>query len=134
MTGAELQAAKDLMEELPWSLGSRVSRRYRAGGGTQIDLRRIFRSNVQFADEFLTIPTRSRKTKPRPLVLLCDISGSMERYTRLLLHFTHTLANTMYQVESFVFSTHLTRITQHIRRKSVDVALRDVGTSVSDWG
>ncbi|NJK80232.1 MAG: VWA domain-containing protein [Chloroflexaceae bacterium] len=134
MTGAELQAAKDLMEELPWSLGSRVSRRYRASGGTQIDLRRIFRSNVQFADEFLTIPTRSRKTKPRPLVLLCDISGSMERYTRLLLHFTHTLANTMYQVESFVFSTHLTRITQHIRRKSVDVALRDVGTSVSDWG
>jgi uncharacterized protein with von Willebrand factor type A (vWA) domain len=58
----------------------------------------------------------------------------MERYTRLLLHFLHTLAQTMYQVEAFVFSTRLTRITRQIQRKSVDAALAEVGANVKDWG
>ena len=58
----------------------------------------------------------------------------MERYTRILLHFIHTVANHVYQVESFVYSTSLTQITHPIRHKSVDLALREVGYHVRDWG
>src|SRR5690606_18640431 len=134
MTGEEIAAARQLLEQLSWSLGVRKTRRFRAGGGSDIDLRRVFRRNLRYGGETLVLPTRSLKDKPRPLVLLCDVSGSMERYTRLLLHFIHTLANSIYQVESFVFSTRLTRITRPIRRKSVDAALQEVGSLVSDWG
>lgn len=134
MSGSEIAAAKKMMERLGWSLGIRKTRRLSPGIGSQLDPRRSFRQNMRFAGEPLAFPTRGPKIKPRPLVLLCDISGSMERYTRMLLHFMHTLAHSMYQVESFVFSTRLTRITRSLRSKSVDRALFEVGNSVKDWG
>lgn len=134
MTGEEIAKARQLMERLSWSLGSRETRRFKAGKGQQIDLRRSFRQNMRYAGEPLLLPRRKHQIKPRPLVLSCDISGSMERYTRLLLHFTHTLSSSIFQVEAFVFSTHLTRITRHLRHKSVDSALKEVGQSVKDWG
>ncbi len=134
MTGEEVALARRLIEQLPWSLGIRKTRRYRPGKGSQLDTRRSFRHNLRYAGEPLELPTRKPRVKPRPLVLLCDISGSMERYTRLLLHFMHTLAQSIYQLEAFVFSTRLTRITRHIQRKSIDTALAEVGASVKDWG
>ncbi|MBC8100726.1 MAG: VWA domain-containing protein, partial [Armatimonadetes bacterium] len=124
MTGEELDAAKLLMGQLPRSLGLRRTRRYQPGKGTLLDTRRAFRVNMRYAGEAIAQPTRRRRIKPRPLVLICDISGSMERYTRILLHFAHTLATHLYQVESFVYSTALTQITHAIRHKSVDLALR----------
>ncbi|MBC7813888.1 MAG: VWA domain-containing protein [Burkholderiales bacterium] len=134
MTGEELEATKLIMAQLPRSLGLRRTRRYRPGKGKLIDARRALRQNMRYAGEPIAQPTRKRRYKPRPLVLICDISGSMERYTRVLLHFAHTLANNMYQVESFVFSTSLTHITHPIRHKSVELALREVGLRVRDWG
>jgi uncharacterized protein with von Willebrand factor type A (vWA) domain len=134
MTGEELAQARQLLARLAWGLGVRKTRRYMPGRGDLLDPRRALRRNLRFAGEPLEFPTRTPKIKPRPLVLLCDISGSMERYTRLLLHFMHTLAQSIYQVESFVFSTHLTRITRAVRHKSVDVALKQVGADVKDWG
>ncbi|MCU0514075.1 MAG: VWA domain-containing protein [Anaerolineae bacterium] len=136
MTGAELRAAQAMIARLPRALSFRRSRRYRAGHGRgrQPDLRRSLRQALRTGGELLRLPARHKKIRPRPLVLLCDISGSMERYTRVLLHFMHTLAQHLYQVESFVFSTQLSRITHPIRQTSVDVALRDVGTSVQHWG
>lgn len=134
MTGEELDAAKAIMTQLPRSLGLRRTRRYQPGKGALLDARRAFRLNMRYAGEPIEQPTRRRRLKPRPLVLICDISGSMERYTRVLLHFVHTLANNLYQVESFVYSTLLTHITHPIRHKSVDVALREVGHRVRDWG
>jgi len=134
MSPQELNAAKWLMKHLAWSLGQRETRRFTAGKGRTIDIRRAFRHNMRYAGEMLWLPTRTHKIKPRPFVILCDISGSMERYTRLLLHFMHTLASSIYQVESFVFSTRLLRITRLMRRTSVDGALREVGTSVNIWG
>jgi len=134
MSPQELNAAKWLMKHLAWSLGQRETRRFTAGKGRTIDIRRAFRHNMRYAGEMLWLPTRTHKIKPRPFVVLCDISGSMERYTRLLLHFMHTLASSIYQVESFVFSTRLLRITRLMRRTSVDGALREVGTSVNIWG
>lgn len=134
MSAEELAAAKAMLEKLPKSLGMRRSRRYEAGKGSLIDLRKTFRRNMRYGGDVIDLPTRRLKLKPRPVVLLYDISGSMERYTRILLHFMHTLANTMYQVESFVFSTRLTRITHPIRHQSVDRALAAVGRLVNDWG
>lgn len=134
MTGEELDVAKLAMAHFPRSLGLRRTRRYQPGKGVLLDARRAFRLNMQYAGEPVEQPTRRRRLKPRPLVLLCDISGSMERYTRVLLHFAHTLANSLYQVESFVYSTTLTNITHPIRQKSVDLALREVGLQVRDWG
>ncbi len=134
MTSEEIALARRLIERISWSLGVRKTRRLHPGKGPRIDPRRALRHNLRFAGEPLELPTRTPKIKPRPLVLLCDISGSMERYTRLLLHFMHTLAQSIYQVEAFVFGTRLTRITRHIQRKSVDTALAEVGVTVKDWG
>ena len=134
MTGEEIAEARKIMGKLRWSLGTRETRRFVAGKGDQLDLRRAFRRNMRYAGEPISLPTRTQKIKPRPLVLICDISGSMERYTRLLLHFMHTLANSIYQVESFVFSTRLTRITRPLRHKSIDVTLKQVSETVQDWG
>ncbi len=134
MTGAELSMARQIIARLPASLGYRETRRFRAGKGQQLDLRRTFRANMRYEGEIFKLPTRTRRLKPRPLVLICDISGSMERYTRIFLHFIHTFAISMYQVESFLFSTRLTRITHHVRHKSVDRALHEVGKRVNTWG
>lgn len=134
MSGEELEQAKAFLAQMPRSLGLRRTRRYRQGGGDILDPRRAFRQNMRYLGEPLAQPTRKRRYKPRPLVLLCDISGSMERYTRVLLHFVHLLAHYLYQVEAFVYSTELTYITHPIRHKSVDVALKEVGQRVRDWG
>ena len=136
MSAQEMAQARLLMEQLRWGLGVRRTRRLVRGKGAVVDVRTSFRRNLRYAGEPLELTTRARKITPRPLVLLCDISGSMERYTRLLLHFMHTLSNTqgVYQVESFVFSTRLTRITLQLRHKSVDVTMRQVGSDVKDWG
>jgi len=133
MTGEELEQAKRMMEKMRWSLGTKKTRRLVLSGDEHIDPRQMFRENMKYTGEPIEFPTRGPKVKPRPLVIIADISGSMERYTRLLLHFMHTLSQSIYRVESFVYSTHLTRITLDVRRKSVDKALFEVGQRVSDW-
>src|SRR5690606_35898821 len=125
MKAEELAEARAIMERLPQSLGFRQTRRFEVGKGPSLDLRRALRENMRYQGEILELPTRRLKVKPRPVVLICDISGSMERYTRIFLHFMHIFASTLDQVESFVFSTHLTRITHPIRHKSIDRALEE---------
>ncbi len=134
MTESELEQARQLLSQLPASLALRRTRRQRPGGQEAIDLRAALRQSTRYAGEILEIPRRQARQKARPVVLICDISGSMERYTRILLHFMHTLADSLYRVESFVFSTRLTRITHPIRHRSVDEALLRVGSRVQDWG
>jgi uncharacterized protein with von Willebrand factor type A (vWA) domain len=134
LTGEELEAIKQLMSELSWKLGMRRTRRMRAGGGAALDLRRILRNNLKYGGEVLEWPRREPKLKPRPLVVIADISGSMERYTRMLLHFIYTLARGLDQkVEAFVFSTRLTRITRQLAENDVEQAFRQVSQQVHDW-
>ena len=134
MTGEELSEAQKLMADFPRSLGLRKTRRFQRGKGRQIDLRNALRRSALKGGELIALPTRTQKLKPRPVVLICDISGSMERYTRILLHFMHSVSGALFHVESFVFSVSLTRITHPIRQKSVDRALRDIGGLVNEWG
>ena len=130
----ELQQVRELMAQLVWEMGQRQTRRFRPGQGQQLDLRRLLRANLRYGSEILAWPRRKAKTKPRPIVVLADISGSMEQYTRLLLQFVYTLAEGLTQpVEAFVFSTRLTRITRQLSGRDIDQALREVGHIVHDW-
>ena len=123
MSVDELEMAKRVIAKMPDSLGMRRTRRFENGKGRQNQMRRLMKDMIRKRGDVTQLPTHRRKEKPRPVVLLCDISGSMERYTRVLLHFMHTLAGSLYQVESFVYSTDITRITRQIRQKNVDDAL-----------
>lgn len=76
---------------------------------------------------------RDIRTEPRPLVLICDISGSMERYSRILLQFAHAISAGLGDVETFVFGTRLTRITRQLRHKDIDDAIDAVSKHVVDW-
>ncbi|MEZ4510745.1 MAG: VWA domain-containing protein [Chloroflexota bacterium] len=134
LTADEMRAIKQLMGEMVWELGLRRTRRQRPGHGKWLDLRRSLRKNLRYGGEIMEWPRREPKFKPRPLILVADISGSMERYTRLLLHFLYSLAEGLDQkVEVFVFSTRLTRITRQLRGRDVDKALKEVSHAVPDW-
>ena len=134
LTQDEMQAVKWFMAQMVWELGLRRTRRQRPGRGQRLDLRRSLRRNLRYGGELIEWPSRQFKYKPRPLIVIADISGSMERYTRLLLHFIYGLAKKLeQQVEAFVFSTHLTRITRQLRNKEIDRALEEVSYEVSDW-
>lgn len=134
LSATEMEAVRCLMDDLAWQLGQRRTRRRRAGRGDLMDLRRTLRRNLRYGGELLEWAHREPRSKPRPLVIIADISGSMERYTRLLLNFIYSLeAGLTQQVEAFVFGTRLTRITRHLRGRDVERALRQVSRAVPDW-
>jgi hypothetical protein len=134
MNGEELEAVKRVIAQMRWQLGERRTRRRQPGAGPLLDLRRTVRRNLRHGGELLTWATRRPKTKPRPLVVIADISGSMERYTRLLLHFLYSLtAGLDKRVETFLFGTRLTRITRQLDHKDTETALREVSGAVNDW-
>lgn len=132
-TPVEIAQAKAMMTELSWDLGNRRTRRLIAGGGEQLDLRKTWRRNIKYGGELLELAHRRPKDKPRSLVLICDISGSMERYTRMLLHFIHSIAGGLGQTEAFLFATRLSRITRYLNHRSIDQAVSEVSRAVPDW-
>ena len=133
-TSSEMTEARLLMASLDWDPGTRRSRRLERGDGHALDLRRTLRDNAQYGGEMLKLKHRRRKEKPRKLVVVCDISGSMERYTRMLLHFIHSLYGGLNgQVEAFLFATRLTRVTKQLQHRDIDQAVGDVATAVPDW-
>src|SRR5438309_453135 len=133
LTQAEMAEVRRLIRLMRLPAGLTRSRRARAGGRDRLDMRRLLRRSLRFGGELLVFSWKSPTLRPRPLVLLCDISGSMERYTRLLLNFTYALKNASTRVEVFVFATRLTRITRLLRSHDVDAALNRVMASVDDW-
>jgi len=133
-TWDEVQEAKKLMADMRWHLGMRPTRRKTPSrSGSYPDMRRIVRRNLKYGAEFVELTWRKIKRKPRPLVIICDISGSMSLYSRLLLHFIHTISNGLMNVEAFVFGTRLTRVTRQLKKRDVDTAVREVSKSVQDW-
>ena len=134
-TEEELDTAKRLIQSLVWRLDRRLTRRVvrTAKRGRYLDLRRSVRKNMKYSGEILQLAWRRRKSKPRPLVVICDISGSMERYSRLFLHFIYTLAQETRRVEAFVFGTRLTHITPALRHNDVDTAVHKMSELVLDW-
>lgn len=130
----ELAEVKRFMQTLRWDLKRRRTRRRQpASQGDQLDLRRTMRRNLRHGGEMLHLARRRRKEKPRPVVLLCDISGSMDRYARVLIQFLYAITNSFDRVEAFVFSTRLTRITRQLRRRDLDEAVDEATAAVADW-
>jgi len=132
-TTDEIAEAAAALSRLAWNPGERRTRRWVRGRGARIDLRRAIPESLRTGGDWVKLPRRTRRVRPRSLVLLCDISGSMERYSRMLLHFAHAVTRRHRRVEVFLFSTRLTRITRQLRVARPDEALDAVSGSVTDW-
>ena len=96
-------------------------------------MRTTFRRSLRLGSDAVLLARRRRLRKPAPIVVLCDISGSMSRYSRVLLHFAHALARDRTRVFSFVFGTRLTNITRQLRDRDVDAAVERASAEVADW-
>ena len=116
----------------------RTRRRVPARGGRLLDLRRTLRASLRHGGEPVHLLRRVRKVRPRPLVLLCDVSGSMERYARVLLQVAWALrrrgAPRRARVEAFAFATRLTRLSRPLDERSPARALRAASAAAPDWG
>ncbi|MCE2558808.1 MAG: VWA domain-containing protein [Acidobacteria bacterium] len=141
LEGDELDEIKRLMATMHWELETRRTRRLKpSSGGHRLDLRRTLRRNLAHGGELIDLVGRDRKHRRRPLVLLCDISGSMEPYSRLLLHFIYAVSHPrsadpgISRVEAFAFGTRLTRLTQELAERDVDRALQAAAHRIEDWG
>ncbi len=134
MNAAEIAAAKAEIRRLVLPLETRRTRRVRpdpSGGIT--DLRQTLRGSLRQGGEILRIAKSRRVERPPPLVVLCDISGSMARYSQVLLHFLHAVANLRDRVQVFLFGTRLTNITRQLRHRDPEVAFQLVAHVVPDW-
>ncbi|AWK86984.1 vWA domain-containing protein [Azospirillum thermophilum] len=134
MTAAEMAEAKRMLARIALPVAEATTRRFRPDpSGPRVDPRATLRRMLRAGGDLTDLARRRRRTRPPPLVVLCDISGSMTRYSRMLLHFMHAVTNDRDRVHSFVFGTRLTNITRHLRHKDVDVAVDAVSQAVADW-
>jgi hypothetical protein len=132
MTWQETEQVRRLLEQAPWRVSQRKTRRLRPARSGRIDLRRTARHAIRSSGELVRLFRRRPRLRRRPLVLVCDVSGSMERYSRLLMIFAHAIARRE-DLEAFVFSTRLTRITRLLRQRDLDRALASVSKGVHDF-
>lgn len=137
MTADEWRAAQRLMRQMAPLFEPIATRRSERapGPGSQarIDGRATLRALARSGGDLWQMRWRRPRERPAPLVVLADISGSMSRYSRMLLHFTHALGHADARVESFVFGTRLTRTTRALRQKDPDIAIGRVMRDVKDW-
>jgi uncharacterized protein with von Willebrand factor type A (vWA) domain len=132
MTTAEYELAKQLAESVPLPVQPVRRRRHEASARGTPDLRRSLRQMVREPATLLPAYTRPRFELP-PLVVLLDISGSMDRYSRLFLHYVHGLTRRHLKVHTFTFGTRLTNITRCLRHRDPDLALKMADAQVQDW-
>jgi hypothetical protein len=134
MSAEEVEVARRAIAAMSLSMARQPTRRWRAHPrGARIDLRRTLRGSVRSGRGSIPLARSRRRERTPELVLLCDISGSMERYARMLLHFAHTLTAARSGVHTFVFGTRLTNITRELRGRDVDRALQGAGEAAPDW-
>jgi uncharacterized protein len=133
-TEGELERARALLQDLPWTLSIRRTRRWQRASGGAVDLRPVLRRSLMRGGEPLDLPRRQRREAARPIVFIGDVSGSMERYSRVLLHFIHGLSHSGARVESFMFATRLTRVTRHLVDRRGSQAFARLARDVRDWG
>jgi uncharacterized protein with von Willebrand factor type A (vWA) domain len=134
MSAAEIAEAKREIQRLVLPLDLRRTRRLRADPlGPVTDLRRTIRQSLRQGGEILMIARERHVTRPPPLVVLCDISGSMSRYAQILLHFLHAVTNDRDRVHVFLFGTRLSNVTRQLRYRDPEVAFQMVSQIVPDW-
>jgi hypothetical protein len=134
MTAAELRDAERLIDLLLPNLERRRTRRHELHRhGRVVAPRAMFRRSLATGGDVLEWVWRRPVRRPRALVVICDISGSMERHARVLLRFSQALASSAVRTEAFVFGTRLTRVTRLLRDRDRDRALDRVADTVTDW-
>ena len=134
LTPDEENRIRAMIAEMTWRPGRAWSRRRRpAIGGNMPDMRRTLRLAVGPEADVMRIATTRRRERRRPVIILADVSGSMERYSEMLLYFAHAARNRIGRLEAFVFSTRLTRITRELQRRAPSEAIERVAEAVHDW-
>jgi len=134
MSKEEVEEAKRVIAEMRLPIMEIPTRRFAADPrGAKIDMRATLRAGMRTSGAIMPLKYRRRVTRHPPLVVLCDISGSMSRYSRMFLHFVHAITNDRDRVHSFIFGTRLTNITRHLQYRDVDVALDRVANAALDW-
>jgi hypothetical protein len=130
----ELAQLYRLMARLELATPLRTTRRYERGRhGRRLDLRRSLRASLRTGGEPIRLARRERRCERRRLVLLCDISGSMEPYARAYLQFLVSAAGSGPDVEAFAFATRLTRLTRALGGRNPERALRRAAETAPDW-
>jgi uncharacterized protein with von Willebrand factor type A (vWA) domain len=133
MSLEELARAKAAIARMRLPIHDIPTRRYaRDPRGARADMRATLRAALR-SGGLIELKRKSQRRRPPPLVVLCDISGSMSRYSRVFLHFMHSITNDRDRVHTFVFGTRLTNITRYLRFRDVDIALDRVAEAVADW-
>jgi uncharacterized protein with von Willebrand factor type A (vWA) domain len=134
MSAAELAEAKKMLSQLRLPLPTvRTRRRKISKNGRMVDLRATLRESLREGGDTIPLVRSARTELHPPLVVLCDISGSMNPYSRMFLHFLHAITNDRDRVTVFVFGTRLTNITRQLRHRDVDVAMARVAEAIKDW-
>lgn len=134
MTAEEILRAKQVIRDMRLPIAEIKTRRFRPSPhGARLDLRRTMSATMRSGGDEIALQRRKQRTRRPPLVVLCDISGSMSRYSRMLLHFMHAITNDRDRVHTFLFGTRLTNVTRYLKHKDVDEALVQVGDVVNDW-
>ncbi len=124
---AAIQRMSLLMEEVP-------TRRFVASrSGGRIDLRRVMRGMAARGPDYVKLEFKARRWRTPPLVVLCDISGSMDAYARMMLHFLYAVTNARDRVHAFLFGTRLTHVTRALKGRDPDRAIAQVAHEVKDW-
>src|SRR5690348_629350 len=133
MSNEEVAQAKKALERMALPLTDLKTRRFTPDPrGSRVDLRATMRAQLR-SGAMIALRRKKPRTRHPPLVILCDISGSMSRYSRIFLHFMHAVTNDRDRVYTFVFGTRLTNITRYLRHRDVDLALERVADAVVDW-
>ena len=133
MTAAEIAEAKLALKRMTLSMDKVRLRRLAPAPRGRIDPRRTLRASMRAGGDIIDLKFRKRQEKRPPLIALCDISGSMSQYSRLLLHFLHAVTEDRRDVHTFLFGTRLTNVTRQLRMKDPDEALEACTDGVEDW-
>lgn len=130
----ELAAVRRLGEDIKRAAPRRRSRRLRpARGGDRLDIRRTVRNSLETDGEALRLAYSAQRLRPRRLLFICDVSGSMERYSRTLIGSLKAVVGANKKAEAFVFATKLTRLTRSLEGRDLDRALEQARAAVPDW-
>lgn len=131
----EIQQAKKIIREMNWSIKQkRTRRKVRSIRKTKfLDFRRSLRNNINVSGEMVDLEWKRKKYKSRQIIVLCDISGSMEKYSQVFLYFLYAMVQETKRIETFVFGTRLTRLTLMLQKQKSEQVIENLSSLRLDW-
>lgn len=136
ITERDMPTAAALIARLSRQLATRISRRYqRSKKRERLDLRRTIRQNVRLGGTLFNLKYRTKKVQKPKIMLICDVSGSMAKYAGFVLQFIYGLSSAVEEIESFIFSEDLARVTPYFEKNlSFDAVMPEIINKSKDWG